>query len=157
MMLYLRSHQDNIRIWRIRRAHRLERETYVRAHKEELMEAMRHHQLTVYVDPELDTAHDNAEARYAQDGMSYLWHLERTDEQVQIEGHLFLFNKDFAERLIQAFCLPRWWLITQVCNEDCLALIFPYLSYVMQPYVDRETRPQQRAMIRVRDNVQGLQ
>jgi len=124
MILYLRSHQDSIKIWRIRRAHRLEREAYIREHGAALMESMRHHQLTVYVDAELDEAH--------------------------LEGHLFLFNDHFAEKLIRQFCLPRWWLVTQLCRES-ISIIFPYLYYLMRPRVDRQTRPRQRALIRERE------
>jgi len=153
MMFFLRSKEDVIRRWCFRRHHRLEREDYIRCHGDELMSALTKHQLTIYVDKELDEAHEEGERKYTAMNMAYLYHMEKSYETVRLEGHLMPFNDQFARLLIHQYCLPRWWLITQLCKRGS-ALVLPYLYQLMQPRIDRETRPDQRAQMKAREELQ---
>lgn len=153
MMAYLKSKEDDIQRWRLRRHHRREREDYVATHGDELMSALTRHQLIIYIDTELDEAHDKAAREYARMNMDYLYHLEKSHELVRLEGHQMPFNDQFAQLLIHRYCMPRWWLITQLCKSGS-SLVMPYLFQLMKPRIDRETRPRQRALIKAREALQ---
>lgn len=151
MMMFIKSKENAIQRWRLLRHHRLERENYIRVHGDELMDALTKHQLTIYIDGELDDAHARAEEQYARANMDYLWYQEKSYQQARLHGHTMPFNDHFVQLLIRQYCLPRWWLISQLCKQGS-TLIVPYLYQLMQPHIDLETRRRQRALMKERDD-----
>lgn len=146
LIFFVKSREAVIKRWLTRRSHYYERQQYVTAHHQELMTSMVEHQLTVYIDDELDESHRLAEEKYTQEGLEYLWYLEKSDELTRLTGHTMPFNNEFTQRLINAYCLVRYQLLRETpMLHRCMPVIC-YLCQLLQPRIDRETRVRQRAL-----------
>ena len=146
LIFFVKSREAVIKRWLTRRSHYYERQQYVTVHHQELMASMVEHQLTVYIDDELDESHRLAEEKYAQEGLEYLWYLEKSDELTRLTGHTMPFNNEFTQRLINAYCLVRYQLLREVCVFPRCMLVIYYLYQLLQPRINSETRVRQRAL-----------
>ena len=146
LIFFVKSREATIKRWLTRRSHYYERQQYVTAHHQELMASMVENQLTVYIDDELDESHRLAEEKYTQEGLEYLWYLEKSDDLTRLTGHKIPFNNEFTQRLINAYCLVRYQLLREVCVLPHCVPVICYLHQLLQPCIDRETRVIQRAL-----------
>lgn len=142
----IKRRETDIKRWLTRRSHYEERQDYVVKHHHALMDSLREHHLTIYIDDALDESHRVAEEKYAKQGLEYLWYLEKSYELVRLTGHTMPFNNEFAQRLIYSYCLVRYQLLREVSPLTSGRRVISYLYEILQPRIDRETRVRQRAL-----------
>lgn len=147
LIFYIKHRETDIKRWLTRRSHYKERQEYIQTHHHALMDSLREHPLTIYIDDELDESHRVAEEQYAQQGLEYLWYLEKSHELVRLAGHTMPFNDEFAQRLIHAYSLLRYQFLREVAPlQSCCRPVISYLCQLLQPHIDSETRVRQRAL-----------